>query len=86
MQLQMHYKLSLYTDCFRPSDFHHPACNSSWEDSRKRRHAFENEDGVTYGDIFTGYSSEIKIRKDVAEFVSLSKTWKRNIGLDEFAR
>ena len=28
------------------------------------------EDGLTYGDFFTGYPSKLKIQKDVADFVS----------------
>ena len=64
----------MYTDCFRPSDFDDPVCNiaSSEGGSRKRRHAYEDEDGLTYRDFFTGYPSGMKIRKDVADFVSFT--------------
>ena len=41
-------------------------------DGRKKRHTYENEDGLTYGDFFTGYPSGMKIRRDLAEFVSHS--------------
>ena len=42
-----------------------------YTDDKKKRYADVNEDGLTYGDFFSGYPSGMKIRKDVAEFVRM---------------
>lgn len=41
--------------------------------SMVKRQTIRYEEGLTYGDLFPGYPSDVKMHKDVAEFVSFTQ-------------
>lgn len=72
--------------CFKPTDFNQSVCLANGTDDgsgsgmlggdmeRSERSVPMYEDGLTYGDFFTGYPSKLKIQKDVANF---HNQWRR---------